>query len=87
MLTNVKKHKTSHSGKNKYDRGSITLDDCLNAFTKEERMPDVSSHALFSYDVLTLHIISHTDFSKLTIRTICRPIAPNVRNYVCRRKK
>ena len=43
MLTNVKKHKSSHSGKNKYGRASISLDDCLDAFTKEERMPDVST--------------------------------------------
>ena len=42
MLTNVKKHSTSHSGRNKYGRGSITLDDCLDAFTKEEEIPDVS---------------------------------------------
>lgn len=42
MLTNVKKHKTCHYGKNKLGRGHITLDDCLAAFSKEEDMQDVS---------------------------------------------
>ncbi len=42
MLTNVKKHKTSRGSRNKSGSGFITLDDCLDAFTKEEKMPDVS---------------------------------------------
>lgn len=41
MLSNVKKHKTCHSGKNRYGRDIITLDDCLEAFTKEELIPEV----------------------------------------------
>ncbi len=40
MLANVKKHKTCHAGKNRFD--NITLDDCLDAFIKEEKIPDVS---------------------------------------------
>uniref|UniRef100_A0A7S3V7L3 ubiquitinyl hydrolase 1 n=1 Tax=Chaetoceros debilis TaxID=122233 RepID=A0A7S3V7L3_9STRA len=40
MLTNTKKHKTCHGGKNKFGKECITLEDCLDAFTKEEKMPD-----------------------------------------------
>lgn len=40
MLSNVKKHKTCHSGKNRYGRDIISLDDCLEAFTKEEMIPE-----------------------------------------------
>lgn len=36
----IKRHHTCHSGKNKYGRGSITLEECLEAFSKEERIPE-----------------------------------------------
>lgn len=41
MLTGVKKHKTCSSGKNKYGYGGcITLEECLDAFSKEEKIPE-----------------------------------------------
>ena len=41
---NIKKHRTCHSGKNKYgSRGAITLEDCLDEFSKEEKIPEVSA--------------------------------------------
>ncbi len=42
MTQHIKRHHTCHSGKNKYGRGSITLEECLQAFSKEERIPEVS---------------------------------------------
>ena len=42
MLANVKKHRTCHFGKNQYGyRNSITLEECLDSFSKEERIPEV----------------------------------------------
>lgn len=41
MLANVKKHRTCHAGKNRYGyRNSITLEECLDSFSKEERIPE-----------------------------------------------
>jgi len=41
MLAGVKKHKTCTSGKNKYGYGGcITLEECLDAFSEEEKIPE-----------------------------------------------
>jgi len=41
MLASVKKHRTCHIGKNRYGyRNSITLEECLDSFSKEERIPE-----------------------------------------------
>eukprot|EP00555_Chaetoceros_dichaeta_P001396 CAMPEP_0198276274 /NCGR_PEP_ID=MMETSP1447-20131203/65226_1 /TAXON_ID=420782 /ORGANISM="Chaetoceros dichaeta, Strain CCMP1751" /LENGTH=871 /DNA_ID=CAMNT_0043971213 /DNA_START=487 /DNA_END=3102 /DNA_ORIENTATION=- len=42
MLANVKKHRTCHVGKNRYSsyRNSITIEECLHSFSKEERIPE-----------------------------------------------
>lgn len=45
MLAKVKKHRTCHVGKNRYSsyRNSITIEECLHSFSKEERIPEVRS--------------------------------------------
>ena len=41
-IQTIKRHHTCHSGRNNYGGGSITLEECLEAFSKEERIPEVS---------------------------------------------
>lgn len=48
MLTNVTRHRTCHSGKNSYGRDIISLDDCLEAFAKEELIPEVGIIQLYT---------------------------------------
>ena len=53
---NIKKHRTCHAGKNKYgSRGTITLEDCLDEFSKEEKIPEVSAKA-FCFLVNSHHL-------------------------------
>jgi uncharacterized UBP type Zn finger protein len=59
MLSNVKKHKTCHSGKNRYGRDIISLDDCLEAFTKEELIPEVSTTLKSLSRILQYCVLSH----------------------------
>lgn len=78
MLSNVKKHKTCHSGKNRYGRDIISLDDCLEAFTKEELIPEVRmiSNIVFQRyykDSSHLHV-----FNRLSVQ--------NVKNSVFKQK-
>jgi len=40
MLAGVKNHKTCLTGKSKYGNGAITLEECLDAFSKQENVPD-----------------------------------------------
>jgi len=40
IMPNVKRHHTCHSGRTKLGRGLITLEQCLEAFSKEERIPE-----------------------------------------------
>ena len=40
MLSGVKNHRTCSTGKGKYGTGAITLEDCLDAFSKQEKVPD-----------------------------------------------
>jgi hypothetical protein len=40
-MLNAKRHQTCHTGKNKFGRGSITLEECLKEFSKEEKIPEV----------------------------------------------
>jgi hypothetical protein len=75
MLTNVKKHKSCHSGKNKLGKGHITLDDCLAAFSKEEDMQDVSctpSPCTSTYFTIYIFVSRIANY---------RHIAPIARNF------
>jgi len=41
MMDNIKRHRTCHVGKNRYGyRGCISLEECMESFAKEERIPE-----------------------------------------------
>ena len=40
ILSGVKNHRTCSTGKGKYGNGAITLEECLDAFSKQEKVPD-----------------------------------------------
>ncbi len=70
IMPNVKRHHTCHSGRNRLGRGVITLEECLQAFSKEERIPEVS----YSIDMIVYPILLKSTFltsALLSLQAYC----------------
>jgi len=73
----IKNHSSCGMGKKQGQSGTITLEACLDAFAKEEKIPEVGLNRGAALVICRILAVSHT-FS-FSFSNLCRPIVPNAR--------
>ena len=82
----IKKHSSFDLGGKRYGySGSISLEDCLDSFAKEEKIPEVRQTILYHITFVALTVIAHS--KRISILTVLQAYCSNCKEFRVQTKR